>query len=218
MRSAYLLAFLTMFMMTVVVATLAIIVIGYATYGLISMAEPAVFVPESLPTDSPIINTLLDVQPELISDSTIVTLPRLTVVPTVPIISPVNRLIDELDISEDPEDSEDPVDPEASKRLADASSHLDSSIATYDPAKVSGSPEEFRMVANGFFQAEGFVGVLFRNILDLTLFPLISMNQLYSVESVRFLVRLHHDLGCVGTFSIYYNATHKLMIMYRLKG
>ena len=95
---------------------------------------------------------------------------------------------------------------------------IEAAVAEYDPINASGTAEEFQALANGFFQAEGFVGILFRDLIGLSLFPLMSINQLYTPESLAFFVRLHYALDCVGVFSVVVNDSGNLMIVYRLKG
>lgn len=48
-----------------------------------------------------------------------------------------------------------------SPSVLEATRAINEAVAAYDPSTQIGTPEEFCLVANGFFQAEGFVGILF---------------------------------------------------------
>lgn len=71
------------------------------------------------------------------------------------------------------------------------------------------------MLANGFWQAEGYIGI-FRQ--GLNFYPLCTATQLLSEQSVLFLLRLDKSLSNKGTFNISLNSMGKFFIMYRLSG
>lgn len=79
-----------------------------------------------------------------------------------------------------------------------------------------GSEEEFRTLANGFWQAEGYIGGIFRS--GLNFYPICSVTQLFSVETGEFFIRLDKALKNKGTFSITLNNFGKFVIAYRLSG
>jgi len=79
-----------------------------------------------------------------------------------------------------------------------------------------GSDKEFCLLANGFWQAEGYIGGIFRS--GLNFYPLCTATQLFSVESAEFFIRLDKALGNKGTFSITLNSFDKFVIAYRLSG
>lgn len=79
-----------------------------------------------------------------------------------------------------------------------------------------GSDKEFCMLANGFWQAEGYIGGIFRS--GLNFYPICSATQLFSVESAKFFIRLDKALLNKGTFSITLNSFGKFVIAYRLSG
>lgn len=83
-------------------------------------------------------------------------------------------------------------------------------------APGKGSDEEFCILANGFWQAEGYIGGIFRS--GLNFYPICSVTQLFSVESAKFLIRLDKALLNKGTFSITLNSFGKFVIAYRLSG
>lgn len=91
-------------------------------------------------------------------------------------------------------------------------------IQNFANTNSPGTSLEFQQVANGFFQAEGSVTAVFRGLLGLQLYPVMSMVQLYSPESVTFFVRLYYALGCVGHLNVHLNDSNKPMITYRLVG
>ena len=69
--------------------------------------------------------------------------------------------------------------------------------------------EEFRLVANGFFQAEGHIscrisGKYFR--------PVFAINQNLSAKSLEFFLTLWHVLGRTGTLGIIMNKHGKMVI------
>ena len=79
-----------------------------------------------------------------------------------------------------------------------------------------GSDKEFCLLANGFWQAEGYIGGIFRS--GLNFYPLCTATQIFSVESAEFFIRLDKALGNKGTFSITLNSFDKFVIAYRLSG
>nr|ATI20295.1 hypothetical protein [Juglanconis sp.] len=79
-----------------------------------------------------------------------------------------------------------------------------------------GTEEEFRTLANGFWQAEGYIGGIFRS--GLNFYPICSVTQLFSVETAEFFIRLDKALKNKGTFSITLNSFGKFVIAYRLSG
>lgn len=84
-----------------------------------------------------------------------------------------------------------------------------------DPSD-KGSDKEFCMLANGFWQAEGYIGGIFRS--GINFYPICSATQLLSVESAKFFIRLNKALQNKGTFSITLNSFGKFVIAYRLSG
>lgn len=76
--------------------------------------------------------------------------------------------------------------------------------------------KEFGMLANGFWQAEGYIGGIFRS--EFNFYPLCTATQLFSEESAKFFIRLNHALSNKGTFSITLNELGKFVIQYRLSG
>lgn len=79
-----------------------------------------------------------------------------------------------------------------------------------------GTEEEFRALANGFWQAEGYIGGIFRS--GLNFYPICSVTQLFSVETADFFISLDKALKNKGTFSITLNSFGKFVIAYRLSG
>lgn len=79
-----------------------------------------------------------------------------------------------------------------------------------------GSDKEFCLLANGFWQAEGYIGGIFRS--GLNFYPLCTATLLFSVESAKFFIRLDKALCNKGTFSITLNSFGKFVIAYRLSG
>ena len=63
-----------------------------------------------------------------------------------------------------------------------------------------GTDKEFCLLANGFWQAEGYIGGIFRS--ELNFYPLCTATQLLSEECVKFFLRLDKSLSNKGTFSI----------------
>lgn len=76
--------------------------------------------------------------------------------------------------------------------------------------------KEFCILANGFWQAEGYIGGIFRS--GLNFYPICSATQLFSVECAEFFIRLDNALGNKGSFSITLNSFGKFVIAYRLSG
>lgn len=79
-----------------------------------------------------------------------------------------------------------------------------------------GTDKEFCILANGFWQAEGYIGGIFRS--DLNFYPICTATQLLSEQSVLFLLRLNECLSNKGTFNISLNTMGKFVIIYRLSG
>ena len=69
--------------------------------------------------------------------------------------------------------------------------------------------EDFRLVANGVFQAEGHVSCRIRGR---NFSPVVSLNQNYSTESLNFILILWYVLGKKGAISIILNKNNKLVI------
>lgn len=88
-------------------------------------------------------------------------------------------------------------------------------IKNSDPSG-KGSDKEFCILANGFWQAEGYIGGIFRSELDF--YPICTATQLFSVESAKFFIRLDKALCNKGTFSITLSSFDKFVIAYRLSG
>ena len=79
-----------------------------------------------------------------------------------------------------------------------------------------GTDKEFCSLANGFWQAEGYIGGIFRS--GINFYPICTATQLLSEQSVLFLLRLDKSLSNKGTFNIYLNSMGKFVIIYRLSG
>lgn len=79
-----------------------------------------------------------------------------------------------------------------------------------------GTDKEFCILANGFWQAEGYIGGIFRS--GLNFYPICTATQLLSEQSVIFLLRLDKSLSNKGTFNISLNSIGKFVIIYRLSG
>lgn len=88
--------------------------------------------------------------------------------------------------------------------------------AKYIPCYDKGSAKEFCILANGFWQAEGYIGGIFRS--NLNFYPLCTATQLFSDESIKFFLRLDHALSNKGTINITLNSMGKFVIQYRLSG
>lgn len=69
--------------------------------------------------------------------------------------------------------------------------------------------EEFRLVANGFFQAEGHISCRIRNK---NFSPVFAINQNLSPKSLEFFLTLWYVLGRTGTLSITINKRGKFVI------
>nr|YP_010710781.1 hypothetical protein P2Z26_mgp35 [Gonatophragmium mori]WCZ71145.1 hypothetical protein [Gonatophragmium mori] len=80
----------------------------------------------------------------------------------------------------------------------------------------NGSDKEFCMLANGFWQAEGYIGGIFRS--GFNFYPLCTATQLFSKESAYFFIRLNNALDNKGIFNITINNFGKFVIHYRLSG
>jgi hypothetical protein len=89
-------------------------------------------------------------------------------------------------------------------------------LKTYSDPSEGGSDKEFCILANGFWQAEGHIGGIFRS--GLNFYPLCTATQLFSIESARFFIRLNKALCNKGIFSITLNSSGKFVITYRLSG
>lgn len=76
--------------------------------------------------------------------------------------------------------------------------------------------KEFRELVNGFWQAEGYIGGIFRS--ELNFYPLCTATQLLSKQSIEFFLRLDKDLSNKGSFSITLNSMSKFVLVYRLSG
>lgn len=72
------------------------------------------------------------------------------------------------------------------------------------------------MLANGFWQAEGYIGGFFRS--GLNFYPLCTATQLLSEQSVEFFLKLNKYLSNKGSFSITLNNQNKFIIQYKLSG
>lgn len=79
-----------------------------------------------------------------------------------------------------------------------------------------GTDKEFCLLANGFWQAEGYIGGIFRS--ELNFYPLCTATQLLSEECVKFFLRLDKSLSNKGTFNITLNSEGRFVIIYRLSG
>lgn len=79
-----------------------------------------------------------------------------------------------------------------------------------------GTDKEFCILANGFWQAEGYIGGIFRS--GLNFYPICTATKLLSEQSVLFLIRLNKCLSNKGTFNISLNSMGKFVIIYRLSG
>lgn len=79
-----------------------------------------------------------------------------------------------------------------------------------------GSNKEFCELANGFWQAEGYIGGIFRSKLNF--YPLCTATQLLSEQSIKIFLRLDQSLSFKGTFNITLNNMGKFIITYRLSG
>ncbi len=71
------------------------------------------------------------------------------------------------------------------------------------------NPEEFRLVANGFFQAEGHISCRIRGN---NFTPVFAVNQNLSPQSLEFFLTLWYVLGQTGTLGITVNKHGKLVI------
>ena len=88
-------------------------------------------------------------------------------------------------------------------------------IKNSDPS-YEGSEKEFGLLANGFWQAEGYIGGIFRS--ELNFYPICSATQLFSEESAKFFIRLDKAFCIIGNFSLTLNSFGKFVIAYRLSG
>ena len=99
-----------------------------------------------------------------------------------------------------------------------AKSQWEAAVLSYDPGNQKGTPEEFRSVANGFFQAEGHVGASFRDDHGSQPYVIVDQCQLFTPESLEFFVRLHHTLNKVGRIAFKVSANNNVMMSFRIKG
>lgn len=76
--------------------------------------------------------------------------------------------------------------------------------------------KDFNMLANGFWQAEGYVGGIFRS--DLNFYPICTATQYLTKESINFFLKLDNNLSNKGTFSITLNKLGRFVMIYRLSG
>ena len=76
--------------------------------------------------------------------------------------------------------------------------------------------KEFCMLANGFWQAEGNIGGIFRS--GWNFYPICSANQYLSESSIKFFLTLDNALSNKGRFNINLNDLGKFVIVYRLSG
>lgn len=81
---------------------------------------------------------------------------------------------------------------------------------------AEGGDKDFCLLANGFWQAEGYIGGIFRS--GINFYPICSATQLLSEESVKFFLKLNKALCNKGTFNITLNSMGKFVISYRLSG
>lgn len=70
------------------------------------------------------------------------------------------------------------------KALDLAREYFNKNKILYNPKNEKGSAEEFAELANGFWQAEGYIGGFFRS--GLNFYPICSATQLLSYESIEF--------------------------------
>lgn len=102
--------------------------------------------------------------------------------------------------------------------LQEAKLAVSEAVSSFKIGEVQGSPVEFQELANGLFQAEGYVGIQILEVKALSVTPIMSVNQLYSPSSLSFFVRLSQTLGSASNLYIFYNDSGKLMIMFKAKG
>lgn len=76
-----------------------------------------------------------------------------------------------------------------------------------------GSDDHFQQLANGSFQANGVIIAQLNP--SLSYYPVITISQIYSRETVSFFVRLFYTLNCVGTLNVH-NSSGNLIITYRI--
>lgn len=79
-----------------------------------------------------------------------------------------------------------------------------------------GTDKEFCILANGYWQAKGYIGGIFRS--GLNFYPICTATELLSEQSVLFLLRLDKSLSNKGIFNISLNNMGKFVIIYRLSG
>lgn len=70
------------------------------------------------------------------------------------------------------------------KTIDEAREYFNKNKILYNPKNEKGSAEEFAELANGFWQAEGYIGGFFRS--GLNFYPICSATQLLSYESIEF--------------------------------
>lgn len=76
--------------------------------------------------------------------------------------------------------------------------------------------KDFCLLANGFWQSEGYIGGIFRS--GVNFYPICTGTQYLSEESAIFFLRLQNALQNKGSFSITLNKHGKFIIVYRLSG
>ena len=72
------------------------------------------------------------------------------------------------------------------------------------------------MLANGFWQAEGYIGGGFKS--GLNFYPYCTAVQLLTYDSMDFFFRLNNSLSDKGTFTIMLNKQNNFVLSYRLPG
>lgn len=77
-------------------------------------------------------------------------------------------------------------------------SYLDKAISDYVPNENEDS-EAFRHLANGFFQSEGTISA---RLKANSVAPIITLGQNLNKESLKFFVKLRHELGKSGSLSL----------------
>lgn len=100
------------------------------------------------------------------------------------------------------------------REAAAAKLAIEKAIKDYKP-DTSFSPEIFKQLANGVFQAEGCVTAWF-NGGSLLVSPIVSVGQTYSPQSLAFFVRLYHEIGKIGKLVVGINPTGKLFITWQI--
>lgn len=99
-------------------------------------------------------------------------------------------------------------------QLREARLVIEKAIENYKP-DTSSSPESFRQLANGLFQAEGCVSAWF-NGGTLLVSPIVSIGQTYSHQSLAFFVRLYYEIGKIGKVGVVIKPSGKLYITWQI--